>query len=1225
MKKRLTEIVALTAFLMVVALGAVRADVVDDRLEEIRYDHINYPYPDPASTDPSTKCSGMTAYALACLYEGQDLTVANGYINYIEDNFSPPDDFVFGDFDGYFEMPLLLRCYMLDECHANLTPSAETDLETMMWKFINKRSLLADAQGTVWTQSGSENHDLVRKTTYLLCAQVLKDSTSYGPNVQLNDGNTILQHYQAWNNYMYEYFRQRAREGLNAEIASPTYQRTTMGCYYNVRDLAEQESLRELAENTIHLFYADTASEFMVKTGIRGGAEIRCYKDNELSLGVMYSMRQWLYGYDWHDYDGGTASHHYTLQMATSDYRVPEIIKAIATDAEKTDYLYTTRRFGQGTTDSSVESVSTITFAENNSSNIRRDTYVSKEYIMGTLTFDQNDSHITVTNQNRMMGVFFANDIDDRIVVHGKGQLSNNKSYADISGVCGKNCMVAARDLNAYSCGSTTRIFISDGQLLDNKEDEDGWIFTHCGPYGSEDRQFVLDDDSLCGGRDNDLLLGLQTSNTSTVEPVLSAAGGGYDAVGRSLVFDGGDTAHTTTGWKSQDSVYVDIWFYLDRVDMANQVLVTATSVWQLTVNNATLSFTVWTTGTPSVATLSGVTLTANTWYNATASVNTGGVVTVAIGANSATVNGSPMVQQDKTLTFGNKTGTARYLYGRLDEAKISLDGTDDTMLGYWKMEDAVSKDSYCGIKIANSGYTVSQAAEDLLYGNMLELSDPWSPVIVQMGRGCDYDGFDDFKTSVKANTINYTSGKLVYISEDNDTYEYYSNSANMPVINHQIVELNPYKTYDSPYLSALHGSDQVTVSYPGHDDLVLDFDYSGAVQHDDYQTIALWHNDSTSGGYVIDDDLENAGRDNNLLISGATLTTGSAGRFGECLDFDGTNDQAYLSNLWESYRAVKVDFWMKSEDTASTANQTIVNATSTWQVHQIGDDLSFVVYTNGDARTLTFENILVQNTWQHVSASIDEFGKMVFKVDEQVLESEGLTLKQQLKPVYLGNKQSYTRWFNGKLDEIKITVPLADYPAAYDDADTISLWHMDVLDGSGNIADDDSADPQRNADLVLSGAVLTADESGHISKALVFDGVDDQAYVTTLWQSYPNVRVEFWMNSDVDDDYANQTIVNATSTWQVHLIENDLTFLVYGTTANTTLTMENCIEAGKWHHIVAWVDNDGYAALVVDGKRIDGFGEPLKQQAKAVYLGNKQTQARWFDGMLDDVKISSF
>ncbi len=74
------------------------------------------------------------------------------------------------------------------------------------------------------------------------------------------------------------------------------------------------------------------------------------------------------------------------------------------------------------------------------------------------------------------MGVFFASHPDDRVVVYGKGA-SNDKSYADLNGVCRENCMVVQRDKNANSSGNGTLVFVSQS-LYGNHDENNGWFFT---------------------------------------------------------------------------------------------------------------------------------------------------------------------------------------------------------------------------------------------------------------------------------------------------------------------------------------------------------------------------------------------------------------------------------------------------------------------------------------------------------------------------------------------------------------------------------------------------------------------------------------------------------------------------------------------------------------------------------------------------------------------------
>ena len=115
--------------------------------------------------------------------------------------------------------------------------------------------------------------------------------------------------------------------------------------------------------------------------------------------------------------------------------------------------------------------------------------------------------------------------------------------------------------------------------------------------------------------------------------------------------------------------------------------------------------------------------------------------------------------------------------------------------------------------------------------GYFMELEDMWAPVIIQMGRAKNYESFEAFQASVKDNPLTYEplpekegAGKLTYVSEAGERFEYWANSEKLPRINSRELNLNPPKTYDSPFLSMIHGEQTATISYPGYDDVVLDF-----------------------------------------------------------------------------------------------------------------------------------------------------------------------------------------------------------------------------------------------------------------------------------------------------------------------------------------------------------------------------------------------------------------
>lgn len=592
----------LPAWVGTVLGGVPSAATVDARLTQMVQDNVDNPWPDPLSANPETRKWGLPCYALSALYLNQDVQTANDYINAWYTEF-PVLDSATIEANADFKLHLFWRMYLHPDIHPRLHADTRDHIEEMMWNWIRQRSRLADAQGTEWVYHGSENHDAMQKGSYLLCTQALMEAGNpYGPDRMLADGHTISEHAAGWNDYFLRYFRGRAREGINAEIASPIYAKYSVGVYYNIRDFAVSDALRNLAEQFITLYWADTASDW-ISTGVRAGGQTRCYKDNYLRAGTSYSFHELLWGYGWHSRSGTVRTD--VLHPATSTYRVPDIITACATDTQRPNYLYTSRRWGRTSRTQGQDNF--VTF-DNGDSSIRRDTWVTPDYAMGSLTFDMSKDYLQILDQNRAMGILFSSGVQHRVMVYGKGASDDNKSYADLSGVCREDFMVVQRDKNANNSGNGTMIFVAQ-DLWDTRVETNGWLFLQ--------------------------------------------AGGGY-----------------------------------------------------------------------------------------------------------------------------------------------------------------------CAVRPATGGYSAVLGQR----GFDLELDDPWAPVLLQAGQSSKHASFQDFQDSVQENQISYANGILNYTSEAGDTFTVYSNSRTTPKVNGTTLDLNPAKTYDSPYLSMVHGADVATVKYPGFEDLVLDF-----------------------------------------------------------------------------------------------------------------------------------------------------------------------------------------------------------------------------------------------------------------------------------------------------------------------------------------------------------------------------------------------------------------
>src|SRR5262249_16279631 len=150
--------------------------------------------------------------------------------------------------------------------------------------------------------SGTENHDVRQKTVNLFALEFLtKLPNRYGGEARLDDGHTVREHHAAWLAYWKTYFSERARTGIDCEIAHPgSYGRVSTARYYDLFDLIEDPELHRLAGNFITLYWADVAGEFDPKNGLRTGiAATRGYGASAAQSGATYWARNLTTAYGW--------------------------------------------------------------------------------------------------------------------------------------------------------------------------------------------------------------------------------------------------------------------------------------------------------------------------------------------------------------------------------------------------------------------------------------------------------------------------------------------------------------------------------------------------------------------------------------------------------------------------------------------------------------------------------------------------------------------------------------------------------------------------------------------------------------------------------------------------------------------------------------------------------------------------------------------------------------
>jgi len=515
----------------------------------------------------------------------------------------------------------VFRIYLTEKTRGRLSQGTQTVIEDYAWLLLTEHHRginRASADKPFWDFRHSENHYVNDRRRYTQALQIVRKSARYGPH-HLLEGESIESHYQAWNVFWIRYFQVRAGQGTDMEIAHPSsYGSCTVGVYYDLYDLTDSPPLRELAGKFLTLYWAEVAAEFEPRTGDRAVAATRnTFYDGERT----HWARSLLSCYGWHE--GGPADGALgNLPFLMSDYRPPEILRAIASDPKRGPYQATSRR---ALMIEAKKDPGLIIFDEKADGHFRRDVFYTPDYMLSTMTLDPARQYHTVGDQAQTMGVNFASDQKDRIVVTGTGYYGRRA----INGITGTGVSIIARDPNAQFgrerfMSEGTRVFVRHGALWDNRvEDASGWFFTRAGDAYA----------------------------------AIRAAGPGYDVTARTYV------------WPDRE------------------------------------------------------------------------------------------------------------------------------------LQEVEEK-----------------------HGRQLELKDMWAPIVIQMGRAADYASFDAFQAAVKARTFAYENGKLTYVSEAKDTFEYWAKGTQPPKINGETVNLNPAKTYDSPFLSMEHGSSKAVIHYPGYKDEVLEF-----------------------------------------------------------------------------------------------------------------------------------------------------------------------------------------------------------------------------------------------------------------------------------------------------------------------------------------------------------------------------------------------------------------
>ena len=194
------------------------------------------------------------------------------------------------------------------------------------------------------------------------------------------------------------------------------------------------------------------------------------------------------------------------------------------------------------------------------------------------------------------------------------------------------------------------------------------------------------------------------------------------------------------------------------------------------------------------------------------------------------------------------------------------------------------------------------------------------------------------------------------------------------------------------------------------------------------------------------------------------------------------------------------------------------------------------------------------------------------------------------------------------------------------DDAQTIALWHMDPGYESGAwMLDDDSSNPGRDNDLAYgnSAPVLTTGGGGFDGEAMVFSGTAGTApYAPDGWTGHDSVQIEMWFKQG--DATGAQTLISlGKESIELRLEDGDLDFYPWFTDGSHPKLVRSYDPSG-WNHVIATVYN-GEMSLDVNGDSTSIACAPaLDPTAWDINLGFNSAGTRHYDGLIDEVKVST-
>jgi len=401
--------------------------------------------------------------------------------------------------------------------------------------------------------------------------------------------------------------------------------------------------------------------------------------------------------------------------------------------------------------------------------------------------------------------------------------------------------------------------------------------------------------------------------------------------------------------------------------------------------------------------------------------------------------------------------------------------------------------------------------------------------------------------------------------------------------------------------------------------------------------------------------------KSHSITFNGTAQLDTAQYKFGEssCL-FDGDSDYLTIpgySDFDIDSTNFTIDFWVKHADHSGTEVYFIYSedGSNFWKVnHNDGSGIGFDYYSEGSPIIETTRAGEITNTdWHHIAVCKvgNEYG--VYKDGNQIAYNTSASTDTFSATLYIGSNSGTSDYFNGWMDEIRIThtnafsaspqndnsdtitIPTSEHISAQD---TAFLAHFDGTDGATSTGDASGGDESGNNHIVSYHADAKIDQAQYkfSNSSMYFDGTGDYLSIpdSTNWDfGSGDFTVDLWIRWDSS---VNQSAIigqypDTNRAWMILYVTGDSTLRFYYSTdgSNSNNTSWNWSpSANTWYHLaVVRSGNNCYA--FVDGSQIgstsDVTGITINDSTDDLYVGKKNQvlEESYFNGWLDEIRIS--